>query len=251
MEFWTLTHAKTLLPSLVVMITVAWLLRRLLADKTERVRMIPFQIVATLIVVLEIIKQVRSVTIGYDLYHLPFHVCSVITVLLPVMAYYRGRFRQGVRAVTVAFCAALFALMMIAPNAIYSDEAIQNALNDFGDLHTTVFHTLAIFAFVLAFALELYKPQPRRHVKGILIFSTAYCAIAAVLANALQTNFNNFKWCVFAPVEQLRLAWCAKFGDVVGQVMYDVPLSFLNIFGMLAAYMLYVCFTRVFLSKKK
>ena len=238
MEFWTLTHAKTLLPSLVVMIAVAWLLRRLLADKTERVRMIPFQI----------IKQVRSLTIGYDLYHLPFHVCSVITVLLPVMAYYRGRFRQGVRAVTVALCAALFALMMIAPNAIYSDEAIQNALNDFGDLHTT---TLAIFAFVLAFALELYKPQPRRHVKGILIFSTAYCAIAAVLANALQTNFNNFKWCVFAPVEQLRLAWCAKFGDVVGQVMYDVPLSFLNIFGMLAAYMLYVCFTRVFLSKKK
>ncbi|MBQ3063676.1 MAG: YwaF family protein [Clostridia bacterium] len=244
MEFWTVTHARTLLPSLAVMLVLAWALRRLLSGKEERVRIIPLQVVASLIAVLEIVKQVRSMIVGYDLYHLPLHVCSLIAVLLPVVAFYRGRYKEGLRAVTVALSTGLFALMMIAPNAIYSDESIQSAFRDFGDFHTTAFHTLAIFALVLLFALELYKPQLRRHARLALVFTSAYCVIAAVLANLLQTNFNNFYRCVLEPAEQARIAFCTAHGQIAGQVLYAFLVSLVNIGGILVAYTLYALLCR-------
>ena len=82
MPFWTAAHLKIQLPLMVLMVIVAWVLRRVLKNKKEHVRMIPFQIVAAVIAVLEIVKQVKSLSDGYDLWHLPLHVCSIITFLL-------------------------------------------------------------------------------------------------------------------------------------------------------------------------
>jgi len=239
MQFWTMTHVKTLLPSLAVMLALAVLLRSLLKGKSERVRMIPFQVVASLIAVLEIIKQIRSLALGYDLWHLPFHACSVITVCLPLMAFYRGRYQQALRGVTVAFSAGLFVLMLIIPNGIYSDGAIQCAFQDFGDFHITVFHTLAMAAFVLIFALELHVPHLRCDMRATLVVMTCYCTVASVMAHILKTNYHNFYRCILEPVEQLRLAFCEALGAFAGQVLYVVLFSIVNILGVLAAYFLY------------
>lgn len=108
MELWTVEHIKTLLPALAVMIGIAAVLRKTLGGKPEQIRMIPFQIIAVLLVALEVGKQGLSLARGYDLYHLPFHFCSLFIFALPAMAFYRGEKRQTVRSIAAALCAALF-----------------------------------------------------------------------------------------------------------------------------------------------
>ena len=77
MELWSQTHLRTLLPAIIGMLLLSALLRILLRNKPLKIRMIPFQALAVLLVLLEIGKQVLSLSRGYDLYHLPFHFCSM------------------------------------------------------------------------------------------------------------------------------------------------------------------------------
>ena len=60
MTLWTPTHIRTLLPSIIGMILIAAVLRLTLGKKSITVRRIPFQILACLIVVLEVGKQALS-----------------------------------------------------------------------------------------------------------------------------------------------------------------------------------------------
>ena len=63
MQLWAPEHVKTLLPTLVVMLGISVLLHVLLKHKSLRVRLIPIQIIAVILVVLEIFKQVISFSI--------------------------------------------------------------------------------------------------------------------------------------------------------------------------------------------
>ena len=54
MELWTYEHAVTLIPAMIVMCIVGALLRWWLGDKDRKVRMIPFQILAAVLFLVEI-----------------------------------------------------------------------------------------------------------------------------------------------------------------------------------------------------
>lgn len=244
MRFWTAAHLKIQLPLMVLMVIVAWVLRRVLKNKEEHVRMIPFQIVAAVIAVLEIVKQVKSLSDGYDLWHLPLHVCSIITVLLPVVAFYRGRYQQSLRGVAAAFTAGLIVLMLVYPNGIYSDSALLGTFQSFGYFHITVFHFLAVFAGILIFALDLHTPQPRSDMKAACAVMLCYCAVASVVANLLKINFHNFYRCILDPVEQLRLWFCAHLGAFGGQAFYVFLFSLVNVSGVLLCYGIYCLLCR-------
>lgn len=56
MQLWTPTHVQTLLPAIIVMVLIAAVLRLTLGKKDQKIRMIPFQILACLLFVLEIGK---------------------------------------------------------------------------------------------------------------------------------------------------------------------------------------------------
>ena len=86
MGLWTPEHAATLLPAVAVMLALAWLLRRKLADKPFETRMIPIKVIAVILLLLEVGKQVVSLCRGYDLYHLPFHFCSLFLFMMPASA---------------------------------------------------------------------------------------------------------------------------------------------------------------------
>lgn len=96
MELWSKAHIKTLLPGIGIMILLSLILRVFLGKKPLKIRMIPIQIIACLLVLLEIGKQVTSFQNGYDLYHIPLHYCSLFLFTLPVMAFYRGRHHRTV-----------------------------------------------------------------------------------------------------------------------------------------------------------
>ena len=69
MGLWTNTHAITILPAFVVFTVLAIVIAKLLKDKPEKVRWLPFRIMAGILVVLEIVKQILAFEDGkYDLY---------------------------------------------------------------------------------------------------------------------------------------------------------------------------------------
>jgi hypothetical protein len=125
MELWTDMHIKTLLPSILIMAVVALILGKCLAKRSERIRMLPFQIVAVVLFVLEIFKQVISFSKGYDLYHIPLHFCSLFIFMLPLMSFYRGKHQNAVRGITAGLCTSVFFLMSVYPALIYTANDVE------------------------------------------------------------------------------------------------------------------------------
>ena len=110
MQLWSMEHVKTLLPALGVFLLISILLRLWLKEKPWQVRMIPIQVVAAILVLLEIGKQAVSFSRGYDLYHIPLHFCSLVLFTLPAFAFYRGKYFRQVASIAVGFTAAVFVL---------------------------------------------------------------------------------------------------------------------------------------------
>lgn len=239
MELWIAEHAKTLIPALAVMFAAAWTLRVVIGNKSLKIRMIPIQIIAVLLVLLEIGKQGLSLQQGYDLYHLPFHFCSLFVFALPIMAFYRGKHRQTVYGVTAALCAALFLLMLIYPNLIYSAANIREFFVDFFSFHTVAFHNLVMLAFVLIAALELHTPAPKGEWKAVVLFTVGFCVVSSAMAQILQTNYANFYSCNIPPLEAVRVSLQGVLGYGFTQLLYILIVSALNILFVLGAYWVY------------
>lgn len=250
MGLWTLAHAKTLLPALALMIVIAGVLRVTIGDKPLKIRMIPFQVLACMAVLLEIGKQVVSLLRGYDLYHLPFHFCSLFIFALPAMAFYNGRHKRVVTAVTCSLGAALFLLMLIYPNLIYSAENIENFFGDFMNLHTVAFHNIAMFEFVLIVFLGLHTNDTKRDIKAVVLFTICFCIVSATMAQILKTNFANFYTCNIPVFESLRTALQGVLGAGVTQAIYVSVVALLHILFVFLSYWMYRLFD-MFLGKNK
>lgn len=236
MQLWTPTHAKTLLPAIIVMLLLGALLRLTLGKKDLKIRMIPFQIVASLLFILELGKQGLSLYQGYDLYCLPFHFCSMLIFLPVIMAFYRGKHQQTVRCITTAVCAAVFILTAIYPDLIYSAQAVQEFTTNFFSFHTVAFHNLAMLLFVLIPALNLHEPAPKGEPKKVLLFILCFCAVSATMAHLLKTNFNNFYTCNIAPLEAVRQAVEAALGSVVAAIFYVLIVTALDLLFVFGSY---------------
>jgi hypothetical protein len=239
MELWSPEHIKTLLPALGVMLIISAFLRLVLGKKSLKVRMIPIQIIACLLLLLEVGKQVVSWKQGYDLYHLPFHFCSLFIFMLPLMAFYRGKYEGTVRAITSAITTSMFLLLMIYPCLIYGAGNIEQFFTGYLDFHTVAFHNIVVFEFILIIALQLHEPQPKGEIKAILLFTTGFCVISATMAQLLETNFANYYQCNIPPLEQLRLSIQASLGYWPTQLLYIAIVSGLTLAFVYGSYWFY------------
>ena len=249
MQLWTPEHTKTLLPTLLIMLILSVVLRLLLKNKPWRVRMIPLQVVACILVVLEIFKQAISFSKGYDLYHIPLHFCSLVLFALPIFAFYRGKYERQVASIAVGFTSAVFVLTAIYPALIYGAWDIQNYFQSFFAFHTVTFHNLAMFAFMLMVALDLYQPR-KGEWKYPVFFIGAYCIVAAVIAHLIDTNFNNLYRCNIEPLENVRLTMVDTIGYVPTQIAYVLIVTCLDMSFTLGVYHIYRLCRRLICGKK-
>ena len=238
MQLWTPDHLKTLLPSLIGMLVLSVLLRLWLKNKPLRVRMIPLQVVSVILVLLEVGKQTVSASRGYDLYHIPLHFCSLVLFSLPAFSFYCGKYRNAVTSVAVGFTSAVFVLTAIYPALIYSAWDIQNYFNSFFAFHTVTFHNLAMLAFMLMVALEVYEPKKGDWKYPVFLIGI-YCVIAGVISHLIATNFNNLYRCNVAPLESVRLQMCEAIGYVPTQILYVIVVTCLDMSFTLGAYHFY------------
>ena len=239
MQLWTPEHMKTLLPAVAVMLTLAVLLRFAIGKKAHKIRMIPFQILTAVLFLLEIGKQVLSLKQGYDLYHLPFHFCSLFIFMLPAMALWRGKHRQTVYGITAAISTATALLTLIYPNLIYSAWDVTNFFSNYFAFHTVTFHNIVLLQCILIIALRLHEPAPKGESKAVVWFIVGFCLVSATMAQLLKTNFNNFYSCNIAPLESLRLSLQGSLGYGLTQALYILIVTVLDILFVLGSYWLY------------
>lgn len=239
MELWTPEHMKTLLPALGVMFLIAAVLRWTIGNKPLEIRLIPLRIIAVLLLLLEIGKQVLSLQQGYDLYHLPFHFCSLFIFAVPAVSFYRGKHHQTILGVGAALCASLFLLMLIYPNLIYSAGNIKEFFTNFFSFHTVAFHNLVMLAFVLIVALGVHTPAPCGEQKALVLSTVGFCVISASMAQILKTNYANYYSCNIPPLEAVRVSLQGVLGVGVTQLLYILIVSLLNILFVLGAYWVY------------
>lgn len=229
MELWTPEHAKTLLPAVLVMALASVALGIWLRKKPLHIRMIPLQICTVLLLLLEFGKQYLSYKQGYDLYHLPFHYCSLFLFALPMMSFYRGKHRQMVNAVTSALCMAMFLLLMIYPNLIYSAGNIQEFFDNYFSFHTVAYHNLIVLCMLLIVALRLYIPGGRREHGGVLVTIGVFCVVSASMAHILKTNYANYYSCNIPLLETVRLSVANAVGELPAKLLYILIVSVLNL----------------------
>lgn len=239
MVLWTTEHAVTLLPSVVVMIVLSVILGKFLGHREMKLRMIPFYILTVLLVALEIGKQAVSLSEGYDLYHLPFHFCSLFIFMLPVMSLYRGKYLSVIRGITAALCGSVFLLMMAYPALIYSAADIRAFFSNYLSFHTVAFHSIVVFAYFLIIALRLHNPDGKEEQKGVIWFMAGFCAVSATMAQLLKTNFNNFYSCNIGPLESVRQNMQTIIGYGWTQALYVLIVTLLDICFVLGSYWLY------------
>lgn len=240
MELWSCEHAVTLLPAVAVMALIAFGLRVWLKDKSLAVRMIPVQIVTVILLILEVGKQLVAFRNGYDLYCIPLHFCSLFLYVMPVFSFYRGKHSEKVGAVSASLCMSVFLLMMIYPCLIYSADNIRGFFDDYTHFHTVAFHNLVILLLFFILALDLYTPGRGRQVWTPSLFMVCYAAIAAPMAQILQTNFNNFYRCNIPPLETVRQLVENALGYTVAQIAYVLIVVTLDVFFVLLARYLYL-----------
>lgn len=238
MELWTPEHFRTLLPTTLVMIAVALLLRRWLVKKPLHIRMIPFRAATCLLLLLEVGKQVLSLRQGYDLYHLPFHYCSLFLFALPPMAFYQGKHRQTVAAVAASMCAAMFLLLMIYPNLIYSAGNIQEFFVNYFSFHTVAYHNLVVLIFLMILSLDLYIPGGKEEHKAVILTMVVFCIVSASMAHILKTNYANYYSCNIPVLETVRLAVASAIGEFMAKMVYILIVSALNILFTWGAFVL-------------
>ena len=251
MELWAKEQIQTLPWSIAAMLLLAVILRMTLGKRSLTIRMIPFQIVAVIAFAIEIGKQAVSLQRGYDLYHLPFHFCSLFIFMLPIMAFYRGRYRKAITGITSALCASVFLLMLIYPALIYSGANVRDYFTDYMSFHTVTFHNLVMFAFVLIIALDLHTPDPKADIKPTVWFIIGFCAVSATMAQLLKTNYANYYQCNIPPLESLRVSIQGVLGYGFTQVLYICIVSALNVAFVFLSYWICVLLHRILTSKKQ
>ncbi len=253
MELWTKEHALQLIPCLLAMLVICAVLRLTLGKKSLRIRMIPMQVIAVLIVLLELGKQFLSIKEQYvagDWYSLPFHFCSLFIFALPAMAFYRGKHCSRVSGTTAALCASLFLLMLIYPNLIYGSGSISSYFTSFMSLHTVTFHNLVMLAFLLFPVLNLHQPKPKEDIKASMLVILAFCIVSASMAHILKTNFANYYQCNIPVFETLRLTIAGVAGEVPAKLLYIVIVSGLNFVFVYGAYWFFYLCNRIMNREK-
>ena len=241
--FWTSLHAYTLIPQFIVYIVLAFILSRLLKDKDYEKQLLPLKICTILLLVLEVIKQLRGFIVGYDSYWIPLHFCSLFLYFHPIACFYKGKYRNTFMLIAGVVSACLFLFMAVYPNIVYSDDAIRSMWayttgrgGGFSELHTVLFHGIGLFTFFLFIFQGLIKFETKKDIKTVIITYAIYCLFVGPFAQLIDVNFNNFVHSNAPFLEDLRLNIINSTGKFLGQTIYVVMISIGTIIVPLIAY---------------
>lgn len=242
--FWSKLHLYTLVPTIIVYIIMAVVFKIIFKNKSDKVRMIPIQVVTVILLGLEVAKQIYGFKIGYDTYWIPLHFCSLFLFFMPFAAFYHGKNQNTARLLGAIISACLFLMMTVYPQLIYGEDCIKASFDylkgtggRFIELHSMLFHMIAYSLFFMYISLDVVKFETKKDLKAIVITFAAYCLIVAPFAHIIDVNFNNFCRCNAPFIEVIRLQLVDSL-SWFGQLIYVLVISIGTILVPVIAYFL-------------
>ena len=233
-----------------VLFSVCIILAMILKGKSEKIRRIPIVVVGAIIIFLEVIKQIYN-ALGYDTMHvlaiftntrdefsyysLPFHFCSLFSLLVILSLFSRGKARKIFESIAYV-CSAIIALtMFFLPDPVWG-STINSLINGEIDYlsHTVIYHLMVLSYFSIETALCIAKYDEKNWWHGLLIFPF-YSAIGIPAARIFNENYCSFlepigDGNVFGPVTKLGPFWYSVLfvflGTIVCGVFYVLVMLF-------------------------
>lgn len=210
----------TLLGIIVVTLIVWWLLR----NKNEKIKIIPLIIIASIMLVLELCKQIISIREGYDLWHIPLHFCSLFIYWFPLMVFTReGRLKNFGTTMAFACSVSLLACFYCDPSAIIGGDTTANIFKSFFSFNTYTYHHLVFLFLFIGLALDMFKLD-KTCFKHVITGITIYGIVAISFAYALDTNYCNLLVSQIDFVEKWRLQ-CGQVLYTIGVYTFGVVLG--------------------------
>ena len=237
MELWTNMHLLTIIPTFIFSIIIAFFSYKYLSTKEEKIKYLPLKIIAIIILIMELIKQVLSILKGYNLFHIPLHYCSLFVYILPLAAFYRGKYRNAVNIFTISCCMALSLVMLIFPHSIYSDNCIREFFIDFFSFHTITFHSLVCIYFAIMLTAMDINFDNKKDIKSVSLILATYLLIPSIVSQILETNFHGMYYCIVDLIDNMRLFLVEHlyFG---GQLIYILCVMTISIGFTILSYLL-------------
>ncbi len=176
---------------LLLMLLISIALYFLLRKKDEKYKKIPFLVIASLILVGEIIKQVLSLSSmgGYSLFDIPLHFCSLFLYFFPIAAFFKGKIGHYGRSLSFITSTMLIALFYLDPSSIIGSSSLA-PFSSFSSFHTFTYHHLAMLWPMVSLSLNFYKPKKTDYI-FIIITLSVYMLIAASMSHLINVNFCN------------------------------------------------------------
>ena len=200
----------------------AILLRFLLREKKHFIRRIPLQIIALIVVAIEITKQIYyHGKPDFTFYVLPLHFCSLFQVLMPLSQFFGSKVASIFKPMTFVYSCLVTVLVLANPNALIG-QSTSDILGSFHNIHTFVFHFSVIAYFIFSIALGDYQPK-FIHCINVTCGIIVYAAYAIPCSYHFQMNYVNILYSFFEPLEKFRL-WA-------GQVWYNIVLFTAGVLG--------------------
>lgn len=226
---WSDTDKIVLPVMLVAIIFIAVFLWCLLKGKNEKIRKIPLQIIAVIVIMLEISKQVYYLTTTYITYALPIHFCTLVLILMPLSQFLPKKVAEYFKSPTLVFSLIISVLIYIHPKSMIGD-ATATIFTSFPSFHTFAFHFCVVAYSIFSIALNDYTPR-LKHCFVLCGTVAFYGCYAVPLAFSLNANYVNILYSYFEPLEQFRQS--------CGQVAYDILLFLIGVIGSCLVLILY------------
>ena len=241
MFYWTKDECWVLPLTLAIIIAITITLYFTLRKKSDKIRAIPLQVIAVIILILEVFKQSISIRDGYSFWTIPLHYCSLFLFFIPLAQLTRERTRNFIKPVAFSAASAMTLLFYVNPSSIIGSSASDMFIS-FSKFHTFTFHHLVILYLLLSIVLRNYTPK-WKHFISVLIVMTIYFAIGMTAAHLLDTNYCNFLTSNIPFMESLRLK--------TGQVFYSIAMFFFITGGTALLNFIYFLIYKLFTRKKK
>ena len=178
------------------------------------VKTLPLILITSVMLILECVKQVRSIIEGYSLWNIPLHFCSLFLYFYPLAVFTKGKVCQFGKTMSLVCSLMFFALFYINPSSIINDSC-SNILGSFSSFHTFVYHHLIIVFLLTSLMLNFYEYKKENFTYVLWGFSV-YASVGILLSQILKVNFCNLLESNIPFMETLRVN--------AGQLVYLVVM---------------------------
>ena len=222
---------KIILPIMIVVLLIFAIgICLLTRNKSERIKRLPLFIITIILLILEVTKQIYNICIGYDLWAIPLHFCSLFMFFYSFSNFGKGKLKRFGDIMTVCCTFLVIVLFYLNPSNIIG-ESCENVFANFSNFHTFTYHHLLFLYYFIFLGSNLIVAKFSDLIY-IIIGISSYAVVAITFAFSLNVNFCSILHNSFAPLEAIRTA--------CGNIVYLICLFAV---GMLASCAVYIVFT--------